>query len=184
MEGIRASDQLGEKRREIAARTILRHRDLVAEMFGRRIGVPAAHTRTQHRRAYYLVRAYERVHVRVALTRAPSGTGDAAAPVCSRCQTLWRPGVPQATRCHLLLPPASPPCHLPRPSHPRNTSSSSSFLVSALSFSPFHNSSPSPTSPFFAPFPTTSFSPMPESGIEEVRSFFFQLPLLLPRVEI
>lgn len=34
------------------------------------------------------------------------------------------------------------------------------------------------------PLPTTSSSPMSESGIEEVTSFFFQTPRLFPRIEI
>lgn len=110
----RTSDQLGKrKRREIAGRMILRHRDLVAEMFGwlgsvvvqsTHRGRPRAHT---HTHTYILAKASCRhtcecvlhiIRTVSALTRAPCQVpGDAAAPVCSRCQTLWRLGVLQAT---------------------------------------------------------------------------------------
>lgn len=113
--------------REIAGRRmILRHRDLVAEMFGCVVSPthrPAlrggTHVHT-HTRVVFLsggcIRVYPHTRLRI--------PGDATAPVCSRCQTLWRLGVLQA----MPFPSLPSPPHL--------------LVTSSFSFSSLPLSSP------------------------------------------
>lgn len=94
-----------EKRRETVERTISRYRDLVAEMSLTASSSSSSSLCGASRSALraHIIRAHRVIRViRVypsctcALTHVPQVPGDAAAPVCSRCQTLWRPGVLQA----------------------------------------------------------------------------------------
>jgi len=85
----------------------------------------------QRRIAAALPAPHARLHVRAlsactcARTHAGQVPGDVAAPVRSRCQTLWRPGVLQAT------PSRSPPR---RPANPPPSTFPSKFDRSSTRF--------------------------------------------------